>query len=128
MAKYCRSRKKATEGKYKDSFAFSVDYDNDVEEEGTSSTKEDVLPTKIEWILDSGCGRHLTGNANLFGNSTNAARTSLILPDGTKATSMHKVNIQMITRIGQATRHINVEDVEYVPGFKKNQLSYVHLE
>jgi hypothetical protein len=100
VAKYCRSRKKATEGKDKDSFAFSVGYDKDVEEEGTSSTKEDVLPTKIEWILDSGCGRHITGNASLFGNNTNAARTSLILPDGTKATSMHKGNIQMITRIG----------------------------
>jgi hypothetical protein len=110
VAKYCRSRKKATE-------------------ETTSSTKvEDILPTKIEWILDSGCGRHLTGNASLFGNNTNAARTSLILPDGTRATSMHKGNIEMVTRIRQAKRHINVEDVEYVPGFKKNLLSYVHLE
>jgi hypothetical protein len=97
VSKFCRSRKKATEGKDKDSFAFSVGYDKDVEEEGTSSIKEDVLHTKIEWILDSGCGRHLTGNASLFDNNTNAARTSLILPDGTKG------NIQMITRIGQAT-------------------------
>jgi hypothetical protein len=129
VAKYCRSRKKATEDKDKDSFAFSVGYDKDVEKETTSSTKvEDILPTKIEWILDSGCGRHLTGNASLFGNNTNAARTSLILPDGTRATSMHKGNIEMVTRIRQAKRHINVEDVEYVPGFKKNLLSYVHLE
>ncbi len=103
VSKYCRSRKKATEGKDKDSFAFSVGYDKDVVEEGTSLTKEDVLHTKIEWILDSGCGRHLTGNASLFVNNTNAARTSLVLPYGTKATCMHKGNIQMITRIGHAT-------------------------
>jgi hypothetical protein len=127
VSKYCRSRKKDIEGKDKDSFAFSVGYDKDAEEGRTSSTKEDALYTKIEWILDSGCGRHLTGNASLFDNNTNAACTSLILPDGTKATSMHKGSIQMITRIGIATRHINVEDVEYVPGFKKNLLSYVHL-
>jgi hypothetical protein len=56
------------------------------------------------------------------------SRKALIRGYGTKATAMHKGNIQMITRIGQATRHINVEDVEYVPGFKKNLLSYVHLE
>jgi hypothetical protein len=41
---------------------------------------------------------------------------------------MHTGKIEMVTRIGQATRHINVEDVEYVPGFKKNLLSYVQLE
>jgi hypothetical protein len=124
-----RSRKKATEDKDSDSFAFSVGCDKDVQEAGASSTKvEDTWPTKIEWILDSGCGRHLTGNASLFGNNTNAARTSLILPDETRAASIHKGNIEMVTRIGQVIRHINVEDVEYVPGFKKNLLSYVHLE
>jgi hypothetical protein len=129
VTKYCRSKKKATEDKDKDSFAFSVGFDKDVEKERTSSTKvDDSWPTKIEWILDSGCGRHLTGNANLFGNNTNAARTSLILPDGARATSMHKGTIEMVTRVGEATRHINVEDVEYVPGFTKNLLSYVRLE
>ncbi len=51
---------------------------------------EDSWPTTIEWILDSGCGRHLTGSANLFVENTNAAGTSLILPDGARAKSMHK--------------------------------------
>jgi hypothetical protein len=41
---------------------------------------------------------------------------------------VHKGTIEMVTYVGQATRHINVEDVEYVPGFKKNLLSYAHLE
>jgi hypothetical protein len=53
--------------------------------------------------MDSGLwgGRHLTGNASLFGNNTNAARTSFIVPDGTKATSMLKGNIEMVTRSGK---------------------------
>ncbi len=34
----------------------------------------------------------------------------------------------MVTQIGYETRHINVEDVEYVPGFKRNLLSCVNRE
>jgi hypothetical protein len=34
----------------------------------------------------------------------------------------------MVTNVNHETRHIVVEDVEYVPGFKRNLLSYVSLE
>jgi hypothetical protein len=54
--KILQIKEESNRGKDKDSFAFSVGYDKDIEKEGTSSTKEDVLPTKIDWILDSGCG------------------------------------------------------------------------
>ncbi len=36
----------------------------------------------IEWMLDSGCGRHLTGNARLLSSNVSNASTSLYLPDG----------------------------------------------
>ncbi len=41
---------------------------------------------------------------------------------------MYKGTIEMVAQVGQETRHINVEDVEYVPGFNINLLSYVHLD
>jgi hypothetical protein len=40
-----------------------------------------------EWILDSGCGRHLTGNASLLTSKISSASTSLHLPDGSAVQS-----------------------------------------
>ncbi len=89
---------------------------------------KDIWPTTIEYILDSGCGRHLTGNPNLFGENTNAAGTSLISSDGTRSKSLRIATIEMVIQIGQERRHINVEDVASVPGFKRNMISSVHFE
>jgi hypothetical protein len=51
---------------------YNNEYDNS-EDEGKERT--------IEWILDSGCGRHLTGNASLFSSDILSASTTLYLPD-----------------------------------------------
>ncbi len=86
------------------------------------------MAKSIEWILDSGCGRHLTGSPELLGEDADKTGTSLILPYVTRTGSLRKGNIEMVTQVGSDTRHIVVEDVEFVPGLKINLLPYVSLE
>ncbi len=57
----------------------------------------DAWPQRIEWNLDSGYGRHLTGCPGLLGENADKAGTSLILPDGTRTKSLRKDSIEMDT-------------------------------
>jgi hypothetical protein len=70
----------------------------------------------------------LTGCAALLGEDAEQAGTPLVLPDGTKTKSLRKGSIEMSTQVGGKTHHISVQDVEFVPGFKRNLLSLVVLE
>jgi hypothetical protein len=47
----------------------------DNEEDKAKDQAHDVWPKNIEWILDSGCGRHLFGNPDLLGEDTDKAGT-----------------------------------------------------
>jgi hypothetical protein len=107
----------------KESFAFSVGHGSLVENPVIVGWHN-----SIECILDSGCGRHLTGSPDLLGEDANKAGTTLVLPDNTRARSPRKGNIEMMTNVNHEARHIVVEDAEYVPGFKRNSLSNVSLE
>jgi hypothetical protein len=107
----------------KDSFALNLCSLGDEQE-----SKNVSYPPKIEWILDSGCGRHLTGCSDLLGENADEAGTHLVLPDGTKTKSIRKGSIEMTTKVGPKTLHLTVHEVEYVPGFKRNLLSLVALE
>jgi hypothetical protein len=82
----------------------------------------------VEWILDSGCGRHLTGNSKLLGENAEVAGTQLVLSDGTRSQFLRKGTIEMVLQVGSAARHVKIEGVEYVPGFKRILLFYVALE
>ncbi len=82
----------------------------------------------IEWILDSGCGRHLTGNASLLSSDIATAATSLYLPDGSTVQSTKRGTVNMKTIVGVVPSNLRISDVELVPGLTKNLLSYVRLE
>ena len=99
----------------------------------TSTEKEEAgsyesVGHTTEWILDSGCGRHLTGNASLLSSDIATAGTSLFLPDGTTVKSTKKGTVNLKTFIGDESSNVQITDVELVPGLKKNLLSYVRLE
>jgi hypothetical protein len=111
-----------------ESFALNVSNIGDNEEDIAKDQAHVVWPKSIEWILDSGCGRHLTGNPELFGDDTDKAGTSLLLPDRTKTRSSRKGNLEMVTQVGSEMRDIVVKDVEFVPVFNRNLLLYVSLE
>jgi hypothetical protein len=67
------------------------------------TTIEDGNPAVIEWVLDSGCGRHLTGSPELLGWDAKSASTPLYLPDGSKAHS---------TRVGDVALKMETEESE----------------
>ena len=70
----------------------------------------------------------MTGCSALLGKDASEASTPLVLPDGTRTKSLRKGSIEMTTQVGEKTRHLTVHDVEFVPGFKRNLLSWVVLE
>ncbi len=85
----------------KDTFALNVCSFGD-----DKNSRCDAWPPKFEWILDSGCGRHLTGCSDLLGENADEAGTSLVLPDGTKTKSLRKGSIEMTTQVGEKTLHL----------------------
>jgi hypothetical protein len=120
--------KKETKDKKDEDVAFNVNEELQDRVDPHAADANAVSPVQIEWILDSGCGRHLTGNPNLLGENAEEAGTQLVLPDGTRSRSLRKGTIEMVIQVGAKARHVKVEDVEYVSGFKRNLLSYVALE
>jgi hypothetical protein len=60
----------------------------------------------IEWILDSGCDRHLTGNASLLSGDIATAGTSLLLPDETTVKSTKKGTVNLKTFIGDDSSNV----------------------
>jgi hypothetical protein len=81
-----------------------------------------------EWILDSGCGRRLTGNASLLTSKIASASTSLYLPDGSTVQSTKRGTVSLKSIVAGVSNNLTISDVELVPGLTKNLLSYVRLE
>ena len=139
ISRDCKAPKKDTKKSYEDKkkdkksnedFVFSVvcgdETCTEVEVENCANTIEGE--NSIVWILDSGCSRNFTGNPRLLGPDAKGAETRLILPDGTRAKSTRRGSIAMTTEVKGIINRVTVENVEYVPGFKRNLLSYVNLE
>ena len=89
---------------------------------------EDGKSMLVEWILDSGCGRHLTGTPELLGNSATKANTALYLPDGSQVESTKVGDVILKMETEDCDNNVVISGVELIPGFKKNLLSYVRLE
>ncbi len=98
---------------------YNNEYDNS-EDEGKERT--------IEWILDSGCGFHLTGNASLFSSDISSASTTLYLPDGSMVQSTKRGTDSLKSIVAGVSNNMDISNVELVPGLTKNLLSYVRLE
>jgi hypothetical protein len=92
------------------------------------ATIEDGNPTAIEWVLDSGCGRHLTGSPELLGWDAKSASTPLYLPDGSIVHSTRVGDVALKMETEESENNVVVKNVELVSGFQRNLLSYVRLE
>ena len=115
IAKNCRQKKKS--GHSNDGgFMLAVD-DQEIQSQSD----------QIVWILDSGCARNLTGMESLLMN-TRETETLLTLPDGTKMKSTKIGSVKMQTLVDGKMVQLTITNVEYVPGLKKNLLSYGIIE
>jgi hypothetical protein len=64
----------------KQSFAYSMDCNEDVKDEECQEESPNVVrPSRIEWVSDNGNGRHLAGNPTLLGEYTDKAGTLLAI-------------------------------------------------
>ncbi len=77
----------------KDIFALNVN-----EQCTDQKLAHDAWPQKIDWILDSGCGRHSNGCAALLGENAGQTGMPLVLPDGTKTKSLRNGSVEMSTQ------------------------------
>jgi hypothetical protein len=93
---------------------------NDLEDEYNGHT--------IEWVLDSGCGHHLTGDASLLSGDTSSTTNSLYLPDDSTAQSTKRGTVSLKPTVAGIANKVDVTDVKLVPGLTKNLLSYVRLK
>ncbi len=101
----------------------------------SSNDKDSVLDLEdednghtIEWVVDSGCVRHLTGNASLLSGDISRTTTTLYLSDGSTVQSTKRGTVSLKPIVAGITNELDVTDVELVPGLTKNLLSYVRLE
>ncbi|KAG6466405.1 hypothetical protein ZIOFF_075796 [Zingiber officinale] len=86
--------------------------------EGTSHTKH---PPKNEWIVDSGCGHHLTGDESTFSCSQlHDSGKGIITADNT----IHKIQKEGTVVIdNNRGKSITLKSVYHVPGIQKNLFS-----
>jgi hypothetical protein len=105
--------------KLSDATTATSDSENEEDEATTSTT---------EWILDSGCARHLTGSPNLLTSNISTAQTPLHLPDGSTVNSIKRGTVATKSKILGQTNILDKANVELLPGLKKNLLSYACLE
>ncbi|CAE5962242.1 unnamed protein product [Arabidopsis arenosa] len=122
--KDCRVKLKET------NMAESKDHNEDEEwgkcftvEAASSSTS---TPKKVEnnWIVDSGCSHHITGDEKLFSSlQRHDGKEAIITADN----SIHHVEKEGTVVIkGDDGSPITLENVYHVPGVKKNLLSVVN--
>nr|DAD20269.1 TPA_asm: hypothetical protein HUJ06_021732 [Nelumbo nucifera] len=75
---------------------------------------------KDEWIIDSGCSHHVTGNDSLFLELHQHNGEQVIV---TADNSTYPVVQEGVVKIGADNASIQLNDVYHVPGLKKNLVS-----
>jgi hypothetical protein len=78
---------------------------------------DEKAPTNIiEWVLDSGYRRHMTGCANLHSSNIAEVETSLYLPDGSTVRSTKRGTVNLMSEISRVVNYLEVVNVELVSG------------
>ena len=77
-----------------------------------------------DWLIDSGCSRHMTGNKNLLTN-IRSVHTNVSVADGRIVKCKLQGDIKVIT---QDNKDIIIQNVLFVPTLIKNLLSVSTLE
>ena len=84
---------------------------------------EQVLDKNI-WLLDSGCGNHMTGHKDLISNLDTSATTTISLGDNHLVKDLGKGVVPVLTKHDEVK---NIYDVYYVPNLKQNLLGVGQL-
>ncbi|KAJ4961768.1 hypothetical protein NE237_021678 [Protea cynaroides] len=88
--------------------------------EGTNQALVNYVDYKEEWIIDSGYSHHVTGNDSLFSEVRLHNGEQVIV---TADNSTYPVAKEGAVKIGIDDTNVKLNDVNHVPGFKKNLVS-----
>ena len=130
IASSCRSKDKRKDKAYSketsNDKSFILSVGNNANYGGCVHVKNEEN-NQLTWVLDSGSAKHLINDEDLLFD-VETANTELILPDGRKIHATKKGKVMMSVLVDGENQQITITEVEYVPGLKKNLLSYGILE
>ncbi|KAH0652926.1 hypothetical protein KY289_030604 [Solanum tuberosum] len=75
-----------------------------------------------EWIVDSGCSHHVTGDDSLFSEMRDHHEDRVIITADNSTYSVAKEGVVKIEVAGDKSKSIKLQDVYHVPGEKKGSL------
>lgn len=84
------------------------------------SASDQSFKNKKEWIIDSGCSHHVTGNDSVFTEVRQHHGERIIVTSDNYAYPVAK---EGVVKIRGDNMHIRLDDVYNVPGLKKNLVS-----
>lgn len=96
------------------------------EEHALNAVCEQSVDYKNDWIVDSGCSNHMTGDESKLSSITKYIGDRVIVTaDNTHLSISHVGKTQLPQKYGH--EEIQLENVYHVPGMKKNLLSVPQL-
>lgn len=135
MAKDCWSNKKSAESnaaisnskeKCEDEWDAEACFALEEEELALSVTTFERIDYENDWIVDSGCSNHMTGDKQKLQNLTEYKGGRLVVTaNNSKLPIAHIGKTVVVPR--NSNNEVPLEDVYHVPGMKKNLLSVAQL-
>lgn len=130
MARDCRSENveegNAATSQVEETWDAEAFYAQDQEEVAFNATVESRGNKFEEWIVDSGCSNHMTGEHEKLQESRNYEGSKVVvIADNSKLSIAHIGNVVFCPE--DNNRELKLEGVYHVPGMKKNLLSVSQL-
>ena len=131
MAKDCQSKKKHVESNAatsnlkensEDGWDAEALFTKEEEELALMATTPELIDYKNDWIIDSGCSNHMTGDKQKLQNmSEYKGGRVVVTADNSRLPIAHIGKTIVMPRY--SSNQVPLQDVYHVPGMKKNLLS-----
>ncbi|KAL0423115.1 UNVERIFIED_CONTAM: putative mitochondrial protein [Sesamum radiatum] len=131
MARDCWSKRNVVErnvvtSKTEDEWDFEASFAVDEDELAFAVTISNQINYESDWIVDSGCSNHMTGDKEKLKNvSKYVGNRVVVTADNSKLPITHVGNTVVSPQYNEA--EVPLKDVFHVPGMKKNILSVAQL-
>ncbi|KAL0377901.1 UNVERIFIED_CONTAM: Retrovirus-related Pol polyprotein from transposon RE1 [Sesamum radiatum] len=131
MARNCWSKKNVAESnvvtsKTEDEWDFEASFAADEDELAFAATISNQINYESDWIVDSGCSNHMTGDKEKLKNVSKYTGSRVVVTaDNSKLPIAHVGNTVVSPQYNES--EVPLKDVFHVPGMKKNLLSVAQL-
>ncbi|KAK4433007.1 Copia protein [Sesamum alatum] len=131
MVKDCWSKKNVVESnaatsKTEDEWDIEASFAADEDKLALAATTSNQINYENDWIVDSGCSNHMTGDKGTLKNVSKYTGSRVVVTtDNSKLPIAHVGNTVVSPQYNEA--EVLLKDVFHVPGMKKNLLSVAQL-